>query len=386
MSQSLSSTDTSQTSASRTWTASPSGSKLNNVNEGSAVASIPKNVNAVTQVYDNWGLLKWIRPSTPLKFSSTKKTYFVVLEHDATTLIIYNKNACRLFNGKTIQDKCLALFPIHGATVYDRIDLDSVSKSCFYFVIKDITGNPVDFVVLVARTVGERDRWVQKLRNIGCASRNVSIFQRQNEDLRSKLNNASNLLKIDIGEKLISNLITGKYDDSQKYRDLKEHLNEFITIWEQVWHNKRVVHAQLLNTSQKHNHARIIHAPYTPEASAVSQKKDNTVVGRRRPVQVSFEEKTPTSSTEIESSEQLSSESESDATEPDTYDLPQAYPRIQKLLLDSDKDDNPDLKDEGPGVLMLNKVIRGMDHVRKQSIMQSRINELHLDSTSDEYF
>ena len=198
MSQSLSSTDTSQTSASRTWTASPSGSKLNNVNEGLAVASIPKNVNAVTKVYDNWGLLKWIRPSAPLKFSSTKKTYFVVLEHDATTLIIYNKNACRLFNGKTIQDKCLALFPIHGATVYDRIDLDSVSKSCFYFVIKDITGNPVDFVVLVARTVGERDRWVQKLRNIGCASRNVSIFQRQNEDLRSKLNNASNLLKINL--------------------------------------------------------------------------------------------------------------------------------------------------------------------------------------------
>jgi len=412
---------------------SSSASSSSSVNEGLAAAPTSKNATAVPKVYDNWGLLKWIRPTAgPLDFSSSKRKCFVVLEHDSATLIIYDKKVCGLFtNGRSIADKCLALFPIHGATVYERSDLDHVSQSCYYFVIREISGNPVNLVVFAAPSVNERDRWVQKLQRMACVSRNLGIVQRQNEELKTKLTNASALLKIDVGEKLISNLITGKYNDTQNYKDLKEHLNEFVTIWEKVWRNKRLVHGQLLSnrpmtdyernentavrdhgkqnqTIRDHGKQDKIVLDHREQNKAVLayREQKNTAVhdhGKQkqmvldngdlkqsvfdcreqnktirdpreqlirdhgRPDQNFDVSKSGSVSKSVSFAQEVESSTSLDETESSSF---------FSDFLNWRKDE---FQKEKPEALLLNKVIRGMDHVRKKSILQSRAKELRLD-------
>lgn len=134
-----------------------------------------------------------------------------------------------------------------AVNVLVRTDLDNVKKGHFPFAITDIPGMMSPAFVFSSKTSVERDRWIERCHYLSKMSVDLVSLHKSSELLRKKLFSATTLLKMNVGEKLLENLLSGKYQvNSRKYKEIKHHMDGYFEIWENVMGKKLELHRELL--------------------------------------------------------------------------------------------------------------------------------------------
>ena len=179
----------------------------------------------------------------------THKKFFGVIDENCKALLLYSRRAAHRFDpfNEITNVKCKRLISLHNSSILIRKDLDDIRKSLFYFNISNIPGRPFTTITFASKGINERNKWVEKLYSIAIQSNEVLELEKANSALEKQLNAASSLLKLSVGEKLLQNIISGKYDiGSKRIKTVKLHLDEYFESWERVMGHKNMVHEELM--------------------------------------------------------------------------------------------------------------------------------------------
>lgn len=179
---------------------------------------------------------------------SNQKTVFAMIDRVAKIMILHDKNIAKSFEPETaLTIKCQQVIPLTAVGVHAILDMDNFKKRCFYFSITDVPGNMKPCYIFGCQTAVERDKWVDRIYYISNLGVNLDALQCDNEALHQKLFSATTLLKMNVGEKLLENMLSGKYRvGSRRYKEVKEHLDDYFTIWSNVMEKKTEMHKELL--------------------------------------------------------------------------------------------------------------------------------------------
>lgn len=145
----------------------------------------------------------------------------------------------------------LEVIPLTAATVRPALDKDNHTKNKFYFYITEVPGKSYQSYVFCCHTGTERDKWVEKISYMSDMATNLDTLQCHSEELKKKLFTATTLLKMNVGEKLLENMLSGRYKiGTRKYREVRQHLDDYFIIWADVMSKKLDVHKELLNRDE----------------------------------------------------------------------------------------------------------------------------------------
>ena len=171
-------------------------------------------------------------------------------------MMIYGEKTAKNFDPDArITFPCKQFLPLTAVNVIVRTDLDNVKKGHFSFVITHIPGKISPAFVFSSKTSVERDKWVERCHYLSRMSVDLISLHKSSELLRKKLFSANTLLKMNVGEKLLENLLSGKYKvGSRRYKEVQYHLDGYFEIWEKIMGQKLELHRELL--ANKRNKAK----------------------------------------------------------------------------------------------------------------------------------
>ena len=172
---------------------------------------------------------------------------FAVIDSFAKIMIIHDKSLAKRFDPEQqITEKCQQLIPLSGVEARPRPDLDNYKQRTFFFSISDIPGNIQPSYTFCCQTSVERDRWVDRVAYLSILAVDLVEMERDCRILQQKLFSATTLLKMDVGEKLLENITSGRYKrGTRRYEEVREHLDDYFKIWEGVMSRKIDVHNEL---------------------------------------------------------------------------------------------------------------------------------------------
>ena len=172
---------------------------------------------------------------------------FAVIDSFAKIMIIHDKSLAKRFDPEQqITEKCQQLIPLAGVETRARPDLDNYKQRTFFFSISDIPGNIQPSYTFCCQTSVERDRWVDRVAYLSILAVDLVEMERDCRILQQKLFSATTLLKMDVGEKLLENITSGRYKrGTRRYEEVREHLDDYFKIWEGVMSRKMDVHNEL---------------------------------------------------------------------------------------------------------------------------------------------
>lgn len=163
-------------------------------------------------------------------------------------MIIHDKSLAKRFDPEEkMSEKCQQLIPLAGVDVRPRPDLDNYKQRTFFFSISDIPGNIQPSFTFCCQTSVERDKWVDRVSYLSILAIDLVEMEKNSRILQQKLFSATTLLKMDVGEKLLENITSGRYKrGTRRYNEVREHLDDYFKIWEGVMRKKVEVHNELL--------------------------------------------------------------------------------------------------------------------------------------------
>ena len=182
-----------------------------------------------------------------------KVPVFAVLDKLAKIMIILSPKVAKTFDPELALDlACKEVVPLSSVNIHSRRDLDSIRKKRFYFAIANVPGRRKQFYIFCCQTSSEREKWVERISYLSNLAIDVDTLQSNADLLRKKLFSATTLLKMNVGETLLENMLNGNYKKgSRKYREVKAHLNGYFEIWENVMSKKIQVHNELLSFADR---------------------------------------------------------------------------------------------------------------------------------------
>jgi len=183
---------------------------------------------------------------------------FAVIDKLAKIMIIHKDSVAKHFDPEVTLDlECQEVIPLAGAEVGTRNDLDNIKKRQFYFTISRVPGKRKPFYIFSCQTSQEREKWVERIRFMSNLAVDMDVLQTHADMLQRKLFSATTLLKMNVGEVLLGNMLNGTYKKgSRKYREVKGHLDGYFEIWEDVMGKKIQVHNQILSFVENSSWAR----------------------------------------------------------------------------------------------------------------------------------
>ena len=189
----------------------------------------------------------WIKPGK--WHIKVKYPGFAVLDKFAKIMIVHKESVAKTFDPEiTLNLESQEIIPLSGAGVQPRCDLDNIRKRHFYFEISHVPGKRKPFYIFCCNTSPEREKWVERINFLSVLAVDVDDLQTNADLLQRKLFSATTLLKMNVGEVLLENMLNGTYKKgSRKYREVKGHLDGYFEIWEGVMSKKIQVHNELLS-------------------------------------------------------------------------------------------------------------------------------------------
>lgn len=174
---------------------------------------------------------------------------FAYIDTFAKIMFIHDKSLAKEFDPDELVTKhCEEMIPLSGVTVKSRIDLDDYKQKSFAFSVSDVPGYIQSSYTFRCQTAAERNKWVERLSTLSTLAVDMLEMERDCKVLREKLSSATTLLKMNVGEKLLENITSGRYRrGSRRYQEVREHLNDYFAVWEDVMRKKMDVHNELLN-------------------------------------------------------------------------------------------------------------------------------------------
>ena len=163
-------------------------------------------------------------------------------------MVIHDKTMANQFNpDQPVNKQCEQIIPLTGVEVNSKLDLDDYKRKSFFFTVSNVPGNIQPAFTFCCLTSVERDKWVEVVLNLSNLAVNLSDMQTDCKILRHKLLSATTLLKMNVGERLLENILSGKYKrGSRRYEEVRVHLDDYFKIWEGVMSRKMKVHDELL--------------------------------------------------------------------------------------------------------------------------------------------
>ena len=173
-----------------------------------------------------------------------------MLDKVAKLLILYEEDVARYFDPEQVLNiPCKEIIPVTTISIQPRKDLDSTRKRHFYFTITDVPGKLRPMYIFCCKTSPEREKWVERITFLSDLATDIDIVQTNADVLRKKLYSATTLLRMNVGEVLLENLLNGTYKKgSRKYKEVIGHLNGYFETWETVMSKKIEVHNELLSS------------------------------------------------------------------------------------------------------------------------------------------
>ena len=173
---------------------------------------------------------------------------FAFIDSFAKLMVIHDKTMANQFNpDQPVNKQCEQIIPLTGVEVNSKLDLDDYKRKSFFFTVTNVPGNIQPAFTFCCLTSVERDKWVEVVLNLSNLAVNLSDMQTDCKILRHKLLSATTLLKMNVGERLLENILSGKYKrGSRRYEEVRVHLDDYFKIWEGVMSRKMKVHDELL--------------------------------------------------------------------------------------------------------------------------------------------
>lgn len=201
--------------------------------------------------YVHWGSLVRFRPG--IWGWSRESHIFVVLDRLSKLMIVYSKRESKSFDpDRGLTARCKFIIPVVSVDLQIRMDLDNSKKQRFYFSISNTAGRRKPLYIFGSETNVERDRWAERILHLSNIAVELDSLQIHNEVLRRKLFSATMLLKTNVGDKLLENMLSGRYRAGhRKYREVQEHLNDYFEVWERVMGQKMELHREMFAKKDK---------------------------------------------------------------------------------------------------------------------------------------